>query len=140
MNKNNLFYLCSLLEAVARATDKNKKDVVNKIGKAELKHLYAAADVNHCLPIEQVTEEVAKRNGFEIQERHCKKQKTTIWEIGKVYQRLIVDISNDNDWLENLIEVYNSWICGYLDNQNLPIYWQPRGYIKECYLQKKIID
>lgn len=88
MNKNNLFYLCSLLEAVARATDKNKKDVVNKIGKAELKHLYAAADVNHCLPIEQVTEEVAERNGFEIQERHCKKQKTTIWEIGKVYQQI----------------------------------------------------
>ena len=28
MNKNNLFYLCSLLEAVSRTTGKNKKDVV----------------------------------------------------------------------------------------------------------------
>lgn len=140
MNKNNLFYLCSLLEAVSRTTGKNKKDIVNKIGKAELKHLYEAADVNHCLPIKQVTEEVAERNGFEIQEHHFKKQKTTIWEKGKIYQRLIVDISDDNDWLDNLIEVYNSWFCEYLDNQNLPIYWQPRGYIKECYLQKKIID
>ena len=120
MNRNNLFYICSLLESISRKTGLKKKEIIDKIGLKQLKHLYNYADVNHCLPILQVTEEVIESNG-------------------KVYQRLIIDISDDSNWFDKLIEVYHSWICDYLDNTELPIYWQPRSYIRECYLEKKIL-
>ena len=55
------------------------------------------------------------------------------------YQRLIVDTMNGNDWLSKMKEIYHSWICKYLDNDKKPIYWQPRSYIRECYLQQKIL-
>ena len=31
--KNNLFYLCSLIEYIARTTQNTKKEIVNKLGK-----------------------------------------------------------------------------------------------------------
>ena len=63
MNRNNLFYICSLLESISRKTGLKKKEIIDKIGLKQLKHLYNYADVNHCLPILQVTEEV-KRNWY----------------------------------------------------------------------------
>lgn len=51
----------------------------------------------------------------------------------------IVDTMNGNDWLSKMKEIYHSWICKYLDNDKKPIYWQPRSYIRECYLQQKIL-
>lgn len=138
MNKNNLFYICSLLESISRTTGLKKKDIIDKIGLKQLKHLYNYADVNHCLPIQQVTEEVIKNNHLSIEEKNVL-QTVSVWDNGKVYQRLIIDISDESNWFEKLIEVYHSWICNYIDDISLPIYWQPRSYIKECYLQNKII-
>ena len=124
MNRNNLFYICSLLESISRKTGLKKKEIIDKIGLKQLKHLYNYADVNHCLPILQVI---------------GTSQTVSVWDNGKVYQRLIIDISDDSNWFDKLIEVYHSWICDYLDNTELPIYWQPRSYIRECYLEKKIL-
>lgn len=138
MNKNNLFYLCSLLESISRQTGLKKQDIIDKIGLKQLKHLYNYADVNHCLPLKQVTEEVIENNHL-IKKAPNQEKNISVWDSGKVYQRLIVDISNEDNWFDRLVEVYHSWICDYLDNTDLPIYWQPRSYIKECYLQKKIL-
>lgn len=138
MNKNNLFYICSLLESISRKTGLKKKEIIDKIGLKQLKHLYNYADVNHCLPILQVTEEVIENNHLPVKEIGTS-QTVSVWDNGKVYQRLIIDISDDSNWFDKLIEVYHSWICDYLDNTELPIYWQPRSYIRECYLEKKIL-
>ena len=140
MNKDNLFYLCSLLESISRKTGQTKKEIVNKLGYDKLKHIYDYAPVNHCLPLKQVTAEMIENNNLEIKETCNSERKTTVWDMGKIYQRLIIDISDNGDWLDKLIEVYNSWICLYIDNENLPIYWQSRTYIKECYVQHKILD
>ena len=138
MNRNNLFYICSLLESISRKTGLKKKEIIDKIGLKQLKHLYNYADVNHCLPILQVTEEVIESNHLPVKEIGTS-QTVSVWDNGKVYQRLIIDISDDSNWFDKLIGVYHSWICDYLDNTELPIYWQPRSYIRECYLEKKIL-
>ena len=138
MNKNSLFYLCSLLESISRHTGLKKQEIIDQIGLQELKHLYNHADVNHCLPLKQVTEEIIEHNHMRIQ-KELDKNTISVWDHGKIYERLIIDISTENNWFDKFIEVYHSWICDYLDNPNLPIYWQPRSYIKECYLQQKIL-
>ena len=56
-----------------------------------------------------------------------------------LYQRLIVDISDENTWINNLFDVYHSFITDYIDDERKPIYWQSRSYIKECYLQGEIL-
>lgn len=97
------------------------------------------ANINHCLPIEQVTQEVIEDNQIVCQEKISQSRKQSVWDSGHIYQRLIVDTMNGNDWLSKMKEIYHSWICKYLDNDKKPIYWQPRSYIRECYLQQKIL-
>lgn len=138
MNKNDIFYVCSLIESISRTTGLNKSQIVDTLGEKEIKHLYKFADVNHCLPIQQVTEEVI--NEHQLKSIANKKDyKNSIWDLGKVYQRLIVDVSNESNWIEKMIEIYHSFISKYLDDEEKPIYWQPRSYIKECYLKGTIL-
>lgn len=139
MNENDLFYVCSLIESVARESGNTKADIVDLLGEKKLKHLYKVAKVNHCLPIEQVTDEIIERNQINKKKKEKKERKQSIWDSGHIYQRLITDTMNENDWLSKMIEVYHSWICQYIDNDKKPIYWQPRSYIRECYLQQKIL-
>ena len=139
MNKNNLFYICSLLESISRTTGLKKREIIDRIGLKQLHHLYNYAPVNHCLPIQQITQEIIENHHLPIIKKENHHQSVSVWDNGKVYQRLIIDISNETNWFDMLLEVYHSWICDYLDDTSFPIYWQSRSYIKECYLQKKIL-
>ena len=91
------------------------------------------------LPIEQVTDEVINLNQINRKEKTKQKRKQSVWDSGHLYQRLILDTMDGNDWFSKMIEIYHSWICKYLDNDKKPTYWQPRSYIRECYLQQKIL-
>ena len=54
INKNNLFYFCSVVEYVARVTKNERKDIINKLTDHDIKHELYLAEVNHCLSFEQV--------------------------------------------------------------------------------------
>ena len=44
---NDLFYLCSLIDYIARKTKNVRSDIVNKLGKERLEKIYDLADVYH---------------------------------------------------------------------------------------------
>ena len=48
-NKDDLFYVCSMIEFVARETHNKVKDVVGKMTDEDLLHQLKAASENHCL-------------------------------------------------------------------------------------------
>ena len=48
-NKDDLFYVCSMIEFVARETHNKVKDVVGKMTDEDLVHQLRTAGVNHCL-------------------------------------------------------------------------------------------
>ena len=58
--------------------------------------------INHCLPIEQVTQEVIEDNQIVCQEKISQSRKQSVWDSGHIYQRLIVDTMNGNDWLSKM--------------------------------------
>ncbi len=53
---------------------------------------------------------------------------------GEVYERLIEDVCGD-DVVRTLTEVYSSWIDDAISNYNSDFFYQPRDYIRECYLE-----
>ena len=63
-NKDDLFYVCSMIEFVARETHNKCKDVVSKLSDKALKHQLKAAGVNHCLSFEQVCDEWIEEYGI----------------------------------------------------------------------------
>ena len=52
---NNLFYACSLIEYMGRATKNKRSDLVELLGD-DVKRIYSYADVFHCEPIEKVAD------------------------------------------------------------------------------------
>ena len=141
-NDSALFYLCSLIEFIGRQQKLRRSDVVNNIGEKTLRRIYSHADILHCEPIEKTADDFIVM--CEIPEGSfdnvvsCKYEVPDYWAIGEVYERLIEDVCDD-DVIAKLIEVYNSWIDREISNYNSDLFYQPRDYLRECYLAGKIL-
>ena len=56
--KNDFFYVCSLIEYIARQTKNRRGVIVEALGKDGIEKQLYDAEVNHCLSFEQVSDEV----------------------------------------------------------------------------------
>ena len=141
---NDLFFVCSLIEHIARKTKNTKKYVVEKIGRENINKIYELAEVYHSENIEKVSDELIQKcnieNGdYDIVSK-CQYRVPTIWELGRIYQSLIKMVNNnENEYIDTLLEVLTSWIIEKIDNYNSSMYYENPSYIYECYKQNKII-
>ena len=143
---NDIFFVCSLIEHIARLTKNHRSVVVNALGRDNLEHIFNLADIYHSENLEKVSEELIKNNKIEI--GHFDNVVTaiysipTIWDIGKVYKRLIMDIINNRntpDPIGVLIEVYNSWISRKIEDLNSSLYFENPDYIFQSYLAGDVL-
>lgn len=131
---NNLFYLCGLIEYVARKTKNERKTIVNALGRKRLTHYFELADVYHCENIDKITEEIVEDCHISIGTYDnislVHEKVPSHWEIGRVMQRLIVEVAvhTKSDVIEALIMVYNSWIVPKIDNYNSSMYYENTSY------------
>ncbi len=141
---NDLFFVCSLIEHIARKTKNTKKYIIDKLEKENIKKIYELAEVYHSENIEKISDELIKKykieNGdYDIISK-CEYRVPTIWELGRIYQRLIININkNEIQYIDTLVEVLSSWIIEKIDNYNSSMYYENPSYIYECYRQNKII-
>lgn len=142
---NDLFFVCSLIEYIARKTKNTKKIVVEKLGKENITKIYNLAEVYHSENIEKVSDEFIEKckieeGSYDIV-AECKYRVPTFWELGRIYQRLIIMVNNnENQYIETLLEVLSSWIIPKIDNYNSSMYYENPSYIYECYVQNKILS
>ncbi len=119
---NNLFFLCSLIEYIGRKT-KNHRNVIiaNALGKDELQHIFDLADIYHNENLDKLTFDLVEK--YKIQEGvfdnvlNAKYSIPTHWDIGKVYKRLIIDVSKKQNKpvIETLIDpqyLFQSYLVG----------------------------
>lgn len=59
--KNDFFYVCSLIEFIARETQNKRGTVVKALGREGIKKQLYDAEVNHCLSFEQVCDEIVEQ-------------------------------------------------------------------------------
>lgn len=144
--KDDLFYLCSLIEYIGRKTNNHRSYVVTTIGLEGLNKLYELASVNHCLSFEQVSDEVIEQ--YKIQKGNfdtistCKYEVPNYKDIGANYKRLIINISQEQNKniIKTLYEVFNSFISDAMSNFNSDFYYQNDSYFKACYLEGKVLE
>lgn len=114
-NNDDLFYVCSMIEFVARETHNKTKDIVAKLSDKELAHQLKAAGVNHCLSFEQVCDEWIEEYGIEEGTfdniSTCKYNVPTVLSIGRVYQTLILSVM---ELYEDVIEAIKKYIVHLL--------------------------
>ena len=145
MNKNDsdLFYTCSLIEFIGRQCHQKRNDLVNIMGESTIGRIYRNADVLHCEVIDSVADKfielLSVPDGDFDNVASCKYNVPDYWAIGAVYERLIEDVSAEIT-AQNIMTVYNSWINDAISNYNTDFYYQSRDYIRECYLEGRVLE
>ena len=141
IQKNDLYFICYMIERVARKIHQRNSYVVNHIGKEKLKHLISVANVLHAknpLDVEEEwIEEYSLENGdiyvTDVNDELVEKVPTPT-QMGKVYQRLISDTAlPEEDEVDGIIRVYNDPICDVIDNYNCSAYYEPSYVIARAY-------
>ena len=141
IESNDLYFICYMIERVARILHQKNKYVVNKIGKDEMYHLISVANVLHAEnPLSVEDEWIASyhlQDGeFDVLrvEKELVSHVPTATQMGRVYKRLIRDTSQqDEDYVEGIFRVYNHEICDVLDNYNCSAYFEPSYVIARAY-------
>ena len=142
---NDLFYLCGLIDYIARKTKNTRSCVVNLLGKERLEKIYVLADVYHSDNIDRVSddfiEEVGIREGDFDNVGCCHYSIPSHWDIGKVYKRLIKQVAANEkiSVIEALMKVYNSFLSPKIDDYNSSMYYENPSYLYECYRENQIL-
>ena len=132
-NKDDLFYVCTMIEYVSRKTHNKSKDVVVRMSD------------NHCLSFEQVADEWIEDygipNGNYDNISKCRYEVPTVTAIGRVYQTLISEVAFlYQDIVEAIKMVYSSFISDVISDYNSSVYYSNPDYIRCSYEAGKLLD
>ena len=137
--RNDLFYVCSLIEYIGRKTKNKRKDIVERINKSGIEKLMHDAEMDHCLSFEQVSDEVIAEYGILTGNfdtvTDCKYSVPSYLDIGKLYSIMIEDLAEEKDEVPTLIKLFSSFISDEISNFQTGVYYQNPSYL-ECSYQE----
>ena len=114
--------------------------MVNIIGKENLEHLISVANVLHAenptaIEDEWIGEYSLERGNVDVTEvdEELVNKIPSATQMGKVYQRLILDTALPESEVNGIIRVYNDPICDVIDNYNCSAYYEPSYVIARAY-------
>lgn len=142
VTENDLYFICYMIERVARHLHQRNRYVVNEVPKEEWKRLISLANVLHCENPDKVIHEWIEeynleQGNFNIQDvdEQLVDAVPQPTQMGKVYMRLIVDtMKQDEDYIDAMIKIYNDEICLKIDDYNCSAYYEPSYVIARAYL------
>lgn len=138
---NDLYFVCYMIERIARQLKQPNKYVANIMGHDEIAKKLSVASVLHSKnPIDVASEWIAEfgmQNGnydvTNVDSSLCDYIPTAT-QMGKVYKRLILNtISSTEDYADAILRVYNNDICKVIDNYSTGAFYEPSPYIARSY-------
>lgn len=141
VTENDLYFLCYMIERVARKLHQKNCYVVNHISREEWLRLISLANVLHCenplkIEAEWIADYKLENGKFDIKmvNTDLVQNIPTETQMGKVYTRLIVDtLQAEENYIDGLLRVYNDKICETIDNYNCSAYYEPSYVIARAY-------
>ena len=137
---NDLFFACSLIDYIARKTKNRRAVVVDALGHGRIAKIIDLADVYHSDNIDAVSDafidEAGIPEGTFDNVAEARYAVPSHWDIGKVYKRLILGISEaeEVDVVEALFRAYHSSIASLIDDYNGSFYYESPQAILAAYL------
>lgn len=143
IKSNDLYFVCYMIERVARHVKQKNKYVVNTIGRDGLYHLLSCANVLHCenpLKVEEdwINEYDLKNGNYDITlvDKELAQIIPSPLDMGSVYSRLIIDtMSSKENYVDGIVRVYNNDICNVIDNYNCSAFYEPSYVVARAYQQ-----
>ena len=141
--KDDIYYVCSLIEFIARKTKNHRQDVIRHFSKADVERQLRLAEVNHCLSFEQVADELIEDYGISDGDfdtvKECRYDVPSFLSIGMLYQELVLSTMKNEDAAQGIIDVFSSFISDEISDFNSNVYYTNPDYLRCSYLEGKIL-
>ena len=142
--RNDLFYVCSLIEYIARKTANRRRIVVEALGEEGIKKQLLDAGVNHCLSFEQVSDELIEQYHIPTGDfdtiTGCKYSIPCYLDIGKLYAIMIEDCAEPGKEASELIQIFSSFISDEISNFKTGLYYETPSYLECSYQEGRLLD
>lgn len=141
ISTDDLYFVCYMIERVARKLKQPNKYVANTMGHDELAKKLSLANTLHSenpLSVESdwMDEYQLQPGNYDVTKvdaELCSKIPSAT-QMGKVYKRLILNtLQPGEDYVDGILRVYNNPICEVIDNYNTSAYYEPSPYIARSY-------
>ncbi|MCI9298947.1 MAG: hypothetical protein HFI10_16125 [Lachnospiraceae bacterium] len=142
--KNDFFYVCSLIEYIARQTQNKRGTVVKYLGREGIDKQLYDAEVNHCLSFEQVSDELIEK--YKIPKgdfdtiTECKYTVPGFQDIGKLYCIMIEDCAEEGKEIDELLGIFSSFISDKISDFQTDVYYQNPSYLECSYQAGHLLD
>ena len=141
VSANDLYFVCYMVERIARQLKQPNKYVVNTIGEKALQEKLSLANVLHSENPEAVVADWIETyhlqpgtHDVSLFDSRYTDHIPTALQIGKVYSRLIISTLQENeDYAEGMIRIYNHPICEVIDDYNSSAYYEPSYVLTRSY-------
>ena len=141
ISKDDVYFVCYMIERVARKLNQPKRYVVNAMGHDELAKKLSLADTLHsenplAVEADWIDEFHLQSGEYDVTKVNpdlCQAIPTAT-QMGKVYKRLVLNtLQPGEDYADAILRVYNNSICDVIDNYNSSAYYEPSPYIARSY-------
>ena len=141
--KDDIYYVCSLLEYISRKTRNHRQDVIRYFSLADIERQLRIASVNHCLSFEQVSDEIIDEFGIKEGQfdtvKECKYEVPSVTSIGMLYQDLVLSTMKDENAAKGIIDVFSSFITDEISDFNSSVYYTNPDYLRCSYLEGRML-
>ena len=133
ISTDDLYFVCYMIERVARQLKQPNKYVANMMGHDELAKKLSLADTLHSDWTDEYQLQMGNYDITKVDAELCPNIPTAT-QMGKVYKRLILyTLQPKEDYADAILRVYNNPICEVIDNYNTSAYYEPSPYIARSY-------
>ena len=132
---NDVYFICFMIERVARKQHLQNFEVLRYIAKEELHRLLSLADVLHCDNFDKTADEWIKEYNIPQGNYHFDDVDPELdvhipsdKRIGKVFAKLIIGVTENtiaDDLLGSFYNVYNNPITEKINNYNCSAFYEP---------------
>lgn len=138
---NDLYFVCYMIERVARKLKQRNSYVANRIGEKGLKHLLSSANVLHAENPLKIESEIISEYKLEEGDFDITKVDSSLCDLvpsplnmGEVYARLVRDtLKEGEDYSSAIIRVYENPLSEVIDNYNCSAFYEPSYVIARAY-------
>lgn len=142
--KNDFFYVCSLIEFIARQTKNRRGIITQALGKEGIEKQLHDAEVNHCLSFEQVSDEIIEQYKIPAGDfdtiTGCKYTIPSYMDIGKLYSIMIEHCAEPGKEVDELMKIFSSFISDKISDFKTDIYYQNPSYLECSYEAGYLLD
>lgn len=142
--KNDLFYVCSLIEYTARKTQNKRGVIVRSLDEKGIKKQLHDAGINHCLSFEQVSDEIIEdynisQGSFDTI-TNCKYSIPNFQDIGRLYSIMILHCAKPGEEEKELMNIFTSFISDEISDFKTGVYYQNPDYLECSYKEGYLLE